>query len=289
MYTERLIQLRKGPMIKIQEGIYNVGTLRNEGFREDMENDVVRVEQASFYIAPHTVTNQEFKAFVDATGYISDAEKYQSSYVFFKQIKDTVNQATVDRLEWWREVEGALWKHPFGPNSSIENIMDHPVVHVSYNDCLAYCKWKGVRLPTEIEWEIAARGGLENKKYVWGDEEPDPDRCNIWFGNFPQEHIREIGPMANDAFEPNGYGLYHMAGNVWEWCLNPGRIPLQEVLDHKDLWLQEDKLIREEWFAMRGGSFLCHDSYCNRYRVSARNANSRTSSASNVGFRVVKD
>ena len=249
-------------MIKIESGQYQIGDLN--------------VECEPFTISDHALTNAEFMEFVLATSYVSDAERIGSSFVFVDQVKDLKFARAVDTLDWWYDVDGASWRHPFGPGSTMK--LDHPVVHVTYDDALAYCAWAGFKLPNEIQWEIAARGGLEHAKYVWGDEEPIMSQCNIWFGTFPNHSLKKVGTVPSVYFEPNNYGLYNMAGNVWEWCSNEGNIPLPEIQgNHTD----------SEWVAMRGGSFLCHASYCNRYSVGARNSNSRCSSASNVGFRVI--
>jgi formylglycine-generating enzyme required for sulfatase activity len=176
---------------------------------------------------------------------------------------------------WWRQVHGADWAHPEGPQSSARDRLGHPVVHVSHADALAYCAWAGLRLPTEAEWEYAARGGLVQKRYPWGDElTPGGEhRANIWQGTFPEHNTLEDGYLGTapvDAFAPNGYGLHNTSGNVWERCADefaptPGT------------------------FVMRGGSYLCHDSYCNRYRVAARTGDTPDSSSGNVGFRCAAD
>lgn len=169
---------------------------------------------------------------------------------------------------WWRQVHGADWRHPEGPGSDISQRLDHPVVHVSQNDARAYCAHAGLRLPTEPEWELAARGGLVQKRFPWGDElTPDGEhRCNIWQGTFPTHNTLEDGYFGTapvDAFPPNGFGLHNVSGNVWEWCAGVG--------------------------VQRGGSYLCHKSYCNRYRLGARTAGAPDSSSGNVGFRCARD
>ncbi len=172
-------------------------------------------------------------------------------------------------------MRGAYWRHPEGPGSDLDGRWNHPVVHVSWHDASAYCAWTGVRLPTEVEWEYAARGGLEGARYPWGDElTPDGEyHCNIWQGVFPAHNTAEdgyVGTAPVDAFPANGYGLHNVSGNVWEWCAD-----------------RFDSTGTRR--AMRGGSYLCHDSYCNRYRVAARNANTPDSSSGNLGFRCVAD
>ncbi|MFD4248019.1 formylglycine-generating enzyme family protein [Streptomyces sp. NPDC058525] len=175
----------------------------------------------------------------------------------------------VAAVSWWRAVPGSSWRRPEGAGSSVTARQDHPVVHVSWNDAQAYCAWSGTRLPTEAEWEYAARGGLEQRRYPWGDDLTPGGRhmCNIWQGDFPTLNTADDGYEGTapaDSFHPNGFGLHNVVGNVWEWCA--------------------------DWFGpgtsrvMRGGSYLCHDSYCNRYRVAARSSNTPDSSTGNIGF-----
>lgn len=175
---------------------------------------------------------------------------------------------------WWIGVDGADWRHPEGPGSSVSDRGEHPVVHVSREDALAYCSWSGTRLPTEVEWEYAARGGLHRKRFAWGDELTPQGRhmCNIWQGDFPTVNTCDDGYLGTapvGSFPANGYGLYDVAGNVWEWT--------------DTMWQNGT---RDVW-VIRGGSYLCHRSYCNRYRVAARTANAGDSSSGNTGFRVV--
>jgi formylglycine-generating enzyme required for sulfatase activity len=279
-------------MIPLPGGEFLMGTNDEEGFPEDGEGPVRRVYVDPFEISPFAVTNREFARFVEQTGYITEAERFGWSYVFHllatEETKRKVKQ-TPHGLPWWLPVEGAYWAKPEGPDSGIEDRMDHPVVHVSWNDALAYCHWSGTRLPTEAEWEYAARGGLVQKKYPWGDLlKPDGrHRCNIWQGKFPTVNNAldgYVGTAPVDAFEPNGYGLYNMAGNVWEWCADWFTPVYHKVTDSRKPFFASPTGRR----SMRGGSFLCHRSYCNRYRVAARFSNTPDSSTSNCGFRVVR-
>ena len=192
----------------------------------------------------------------------------------------------VSGLPWWLPVEFASWQRPAGPGTHIRGQPEHPVVHVSWNDCVAYCEWAGVRLPSEAEWEFAARGGLDGRTFAWGDElERDGvPRCNVWRGDFPHAPAAgwQPGPVEAAAFEPNGHGLYNTCGNVWEWCadwFSPMYHRETPALDPQGMQPSGRR-------SMRGGSFLCHDSYCNRYRVAARSSNTPESSASHIGFRV---
>ena len=187
-------------------------------------------------------------------------------------------------------MDGAYRRRPEGPGTDVKDRQDHPAVHVSWNDAVAYAAWAGKRLPTEAEWELAARGGLEQKTYAWGDElTPNGEhRCNIWQGTFPTDNTAEdgfTGTAPARAFEPNGYGLYGVAGNVWEWCsdwFSPTFHIEGPREDPKGPPSGTNRLIR-------GGSYLCHDSYCNRYRVAARSSNTPDSSTGNTGFRCARD
>ena len=240
----------------------------------DGEGPVRRVTLAAFRIAATTVTNAEFAAFVRATRHITDAERAGRSFVFYLQVPPSLRRPgarSVAGLPWWLAIDDASWQRPEGPGSDIADRPLHPVVHVSWRDAAAYCAWSKTRLASEAEWERAARGGLEGRRFAWGDELGDDagiPRCNVFRGEFPNRPGPgwQPGPVAAGTGEANGFGLFNVCGNVWEWC--------------DDRWPDGRR-------ALRGGSFLCHDSYCNRYRVAARHANTADTSASNIGFRVV--
>jgi formylglycine-generating enzyme len=279
----------KEKMIYLPGGEFLMGTDTDEGFPSDGEGPVRKVEVAPFYIDRYTVSNAEFNQFVKETGYKTEAEKFGWSFVFYKfispDLKSKVQQ--VPNTPWWFGVEGAYWFQPEGPGSTVEGRMDHPVIHVSWNDATAFCDWAGKRLPTEAEWEYAARGGLEQKKYPWGDElTPNGAHyCNIWQGDFPRVNTEEdgfLGTAPVTSFPPNGYGLYNVSGNVWEWCEDWFTNRPDRKIDTNQMNSQTPKV-------MRGGSYLCHISYCNRYRVAARSSNTIDSSTGNIGFRCVRD
>jgi formylglycine-generating enzyme required for sulfatase activity len=266
-----------------------MGTDSNEGFAEDGEGPAREVTLSPFRIAPTAVTNGQFREFVRATRYITEAEQAGSSFVFYLQVEEERRRAIrqVSReLPWWLPVEGACWQRPAGPGSAILDRLDHPVVQVTWNDAAAFCAWAGVRLPTEAEWEYAARGGLDQARYPWGDElEPAGERrCNIWQGDFPSRPAPgwQPGTVAAKAFAPNGFGLYNMAGNCWEWCADWFAADYHRTTAATDP-LQDKPTGRR---SQRGGSFLCLESYCIRFRVAARGANSPGTATSNCGFRV---
>ncbi|GIP29737.1 hypothetical protein J23TS9_48670 [Paenibacillus sp. J23TS9] len=277
----------------IPEGTYILGTDDGEGFASDAEGPARPVHVQSFRISPHTVTNADYAEFVAATGYITEAERFGWSYVFHLLLSDPESVNIVGsplQTPWWNGVEGTYWRQPEGPGSHVLDRMNHPVVHVSWNDAQAYCEWAGVRLPTEIEWESAARGGLEGKRYPWGDVlRPDGEhRCNIWQGVFPtKNHASDgyLGTAPVDAYKPNGYGLYNMSGNVWEWCADW----FTQNPDKRGSTEQPQGPMQGTSRLMKGGSYLCHQSYCNRYRIAARSSNTPDSSTGNIGFRVVAD
>lgn len=282
-----------GDMELIPEGTFWMGTSSQEGFPKDGEGPARQVHMKSFRMSPYAVTNAQFQTFVDATGYKTEAEMFGWSFVFHLLASEETRQRvkTVPQgVPWWLVVEGAYWAAPEGPDSSIEERMDHPVTHISWNDADAYCRWAGVRLPTEAEWEYAARGALEGKTYPWGDllKQDDEHRCNIWQGKFPVKNNASdgfIGTAPVRTYKPNGYGLYQMSGNVWEWCAD-WFAPDYHLTTSSDNPAYVKPTGNR---SMRGGSYLCHRSYCNRYRVAARSSNTPDSSTGNCGFRVARD
>ncbi|MFJ9542254.1 formylglycine-generating enzyme family protein [Streptomyces sp. NPDC101225] len=278
-------------MVLLTGGTFRMGTDDPEGFRDDGEGPVREVTLSPFRIDPHAVTNASFARFVERTGYVTEAERFGWSFVFAGFLPAALRRAAPrpEQTPWWCGVDGACWKAPEGPGSAVADRGDHPVVHVSWNDALEYCRWAGTRLPTEAEWEYAARGGLDQRRYPWGDElTPGGEhRCNIWQGRFPTKNTAEDGHPGTapvDAYRPNGFGLHNMAGNVWEWCAD------RWGTDHGARPRTDPKGPgRGTSRVMRGGSYLCHRSYCNRYRVAARTSNTPDSSTGNLGFRTVRD
>ena len=267
-----------------------MGSEDPEGFVEDGEGPVREVHLSPFAIEKHAVSNRRFAEFVDATGYTTEAQRYGWSFVFAGMLPDVFpeTRGVVD-APWWRQVFGATWRCPEGPHSAVDERLDHPVVHVSWRDAEAFCAWAQLRLPTEAEWEYAARGGLAGKRYPWGDErEPGGEhRMNVWQGVFPAHNSREDGYYGTcpvGEFPANAHGLHNMSGNVWEWCADwfdaSYHRRASERRDPKGPPSGEAKVTR-------GGSYLCHRSYCNRYRVGARGRNTPDSSTGNVGFRCV--
>lgn len=281
-------------MVLIEAGSFLMGTDSDKGWEADGEKKVIEVSMDPYWISRCCVTNREFGEFVDDTGHVSEAEQFGWSYVFHillqKSVLKRLKPQNVQGLEWWYGVEGAYWRKPEGPGSNIKKRTDYPAVHISWSDAVAYCQWKGHRLPTEAEWEKAARGGLEQKIYPWGDElHPEgKHRCNIWQGNFPLANTAEdghVGSAPAKSFRANGFGMYNLVGNVWEWC-SDWFSPNWRLI-HKEPNPQGPDTGGRK--VMKGGSYLCHDSYCNRYRVAARTSNTPDSSTGNLGFRTAMD
>lgn len=245
----------------------------------DGEGPVRTVSLPSFLMDKTAVTNRQFAAFVRETGYRTGAEELGWSFVFAAQAAPDASICDAElgqAPEWWLPVEGASWRRPCGGSLDLAGLEDHPVVHVCWHDAVAYARHAGKRLPCEDEWEAAARGGLQGATYCWGDELLPGGRhmCNIWQGRFPMENTGEDGFLATAparSFPPNGFGLYNMLGNVWEWTTSP--------------WAESVPDLR----TLRGGSYLCHASYCHRYRVSARTCNAPGAASSHLGFRCAAD
>lgn len=303
----------------IPGGEFTMGSDDRDSKRD--EKPPHRVKVSGFWIDATPITNRQFKEFVEATGYITTAEKAPKleeimaqvppgtpppspellvpAALVFKQTKGPV--PLNNHYSWWEWKPGANWKHPLGPESTIEGKEDHPVVQVSWYDAVAYAEWSGKRLPTEVEWEFAARGGKENMVYVWGNDEfsEEKPQANIWQGTFPYKSTKAdgfIGTTAVKSYPPNAYGLYDMAGNVWQWCSDWYHASFYAMEEQKQGMSIDPKgpdksFDPEEPFASkrvhRGGSFLCHPSYCKGYRVAARMKTCPDTSLNHLGFRCV--
>jgi formylglycine-generating enzyme len=277
--------------VRLPGGRFWVGTDASP-LPQDGESPARPINVKPFAIDPFAVTNDWFGEFAAATGYRTDAERFGWSLVFAPFVPEgTRGMVSQDDPSWWRRVEGACWKHPEGPHSSLAGRRDHPGVHVSWNDAAAFAAWAGGRLPTEAEWEYAAAGGLAKARFPWGDGEPDDaafQPCNIWQGEFPTFNSQAdgyLGTAPTDAFAPNDHGLFNMAGNTWEWCADAFRV---RSLARTAKQRNESARAADERL-LKGGSYLCHRSYCYRYRIAARTGVSADSSAGHVGFRLVFD
>lgn len=309
-------------MVYIPGGSFTMGAREDDRQAWPHEHPAHPVTVDPFYIDRTEVTNAQFAAFVEATGYLTVAERPIDWETFKAQVPpgtpkphDSVLQPGSlvfnppnyqvrdlrDYSQWWIWKVGADWKHPKGPGSSIEGLENHPVVHIAYEDALAYCEWAERRLPTEAEWEFAARGTLDSKRYPWGDErEKLETSSNSWTGEFPNSNDEEDGYITSapvSTYPPNGYGLYDMAGNVWEWTSDWYNSKYyswaveQGVLNNPagaaEHFNASQPYVKQR--VVKGGSFLCSDSYCASYRVSARMATDVDSGQQHLGFRTVKD
>ena len=275
--------------VRVPAGVLAMGDHNGDHNRFDGELPIHAVTLAGFEMDATTVTNDAFAAFVAATGYVTEAEQIGFSAVFHLLVApDAEVVGRPPQTPWWIGVRGADWRRPGGGSTTLDGLADHPVVHVSWNDAQAYCAWAGRALPTEAQWEWASRGGLVGARFPWGDDvRPDGAwRCNIWQGTFPTDNTLEDGHLGTApvrAFPPNDYGLFQTVGNVWEWCADwysPTFYTPDPVADPTGPASGEARVLR-------GGSFLCHDSYCNRYRNAARSQNTPDSSMSNAGFRTI--
>ena len=284
-------------MVRLDGGRFLMGGEGPETWTADGEGPVREVEVSPFAIGASAVTNAEFAEFVDATGYRTDSERFGWSFVFHlhvskKRREKLRKDRAVQNLEWWLAVPGAHWRDPEGNRAAIDDRLKHPVVHVSWADAEAYCRWSGTRLPTEAEWEFAARGGLEQRIYPWGDTfRPNGQwRANIFQGRFPENDTGADGFKGTapaDYYPPNDYGLCNCVGNVWEWCSD--WFSPDHHVRHPEERLNPTGPKTGDRRVQRGGSFLCHDSYCNRYRISARIGNTPDSATANLGFRCAAD
>lgn len=276
-----------GARVELPGGMFLMGGEDADGFPDDGEGPIRAVSLSPFALDATAVTNAQFAAFVDDTGYRTETDQWGWSFVFASFLPGALRKAAPrpEATPWWAGVDGAVWNHPEGPGSDIADRQDHPVVHVSWSDAVAYCSWAGGRLATEAEWEYAARGGLDQARYPWGDElTPNGEHlCNIWQGTFPVKNSLDDGHRGTapvKSFPANGFGLYEIVGNVWEWTADRWGV------DH-DAGPLTDPTGSDTGSArvMRGGSYLCHASYCNRYRVAARTHNDPDSAGGNLGFR----
>ncbi|EFA04519.2 formylglycine-generating enzyme [Tribolium castaneum] len=276
--TKTCTSFDKSDMVLIEAATFEMGTDKPV-FESDHEGPARNVSVDSFYLDKFEVSNGKFSEFVLKTGYKTEAEEFGDSFIFEMLVPESEREKYKDfravQAPWWIKMKGVTWKHPEGEGSTINDRLDHPVIHVSWTDAKKYCEFVGKRLPTEAEWEMACRAGLRQKLYPWGNKlTPKGEHwANIWQGDFPLTNTAEDGYLSTapvDSFPANKFGLHHMAGNVWEWT--------------QDNWLNDpDAKVK------KGGSYLCHESYCWRYRCAARSFNTKDSSAGNLGFRCAGD
>ncbi len=305
-------------MVLIPGETFQMGADNEQAADDEYPKHTVTVD--AFWMDATEVSNAQFAAFVKATGYVTTAEKAPDWEVLKKELPEGTPKPSDDMLvaaslvftpsegpvdlnnyaNWWKWQKGADWRHPEGPGSSIIGKENLPVVHISWYDAQAYCKWAGKRLPTEAEWELAARGGLKNNIYPWGNEQVNAGapKCNSWEGNFPyfneqKDGYFKIAPVR--SYKANGYGLYQIAGNVWEWCSDWYKADYYKSLQGAvrnpkgpmKSFDPEEPLVQKR--SLRGGSFLCNDNYCSGYRVARRMKSSPDTGLEHTGFRCVKD
>jgi formylglycine-generating enzyme required for sulfatase activity len=278
-------------IVRFQGGRSFVGTDAPE-IPFDGEGPRRPIRLSPFGIDRYAVSNRRFGTFVAETGYLTDAERFGWSFVFEHFVlPERKNAPHAAEAPWWRKIQGAFWAAPEGPGSSVTGKDQHPVVHISWNDAIAFAQWCGGRLPSEVEWEHAARGGAENRRFPWGNDEPLEGKdapCNIWQGQFPHFNNRpeaRVGTVPVDALAPNPAGLYNCSGNVWEWCADAFRV---HSLNRAAQKRNRESASGDEK-VMKGGSYLCHRSYCYRYRIAARAGRSPDTSTGHAGFRVAFD
>ncbi|MDD7973504.1 formylglycine-generating enzyme family protein [Roseinatronobacter alkalisoli] len=277
-------------LVEIPGGFFDMGA-RKSSFPGDHDSPRQKTFVSPFLISPTTVTNAEFARFTAATGYRTVAEQEGWSYVFHLLLSNPADAPeSPPGLPWWRRVDGAFWSCPEGKDSTTEGREDHPAVHIAWYDAFAYCRWAGMRLPTEAEWERAARGGKERQKFPWGNALKPDGRfaMNTWQGDFPNNNTEEdgyLGTAPARCFAANGYGLFNTTGNVWEWVADRFGPRPHTTGPLKNPKGPETGKARVQ----RGGSYLCHVSYCDRYHVHSRTRNDPDSSTGNAGFRVAAD
>jgi len=271
--------------IVLRGGKFTIGT-SDTILPDDGEKPTRSVRIKPFAIDPVAITNCRFAMFVESTGYVTDAERFGWSYVFQAMVNGPGQYDRLPGADWWCAVPEARWDQPEGASSGIAERGEHPVVHISRNDALAFAGWAGGRLPTEAEREFAARGGLDQQRYPLGNREPDNvafQPCNIWQGEFPFINTIAGGYLSTapaQSFEPNGFGLFNMVGNVWEWTKDVFRVRSLRRSTKR----QPKKQNEEQIYVLKGGSYICHKSYCYRYRVAARSSNTANSLTGHTGF-----
>lgn len=307
-------------MVFIESGSFQMGGKSEQAYQDEFPRHEVSV--SAFFMDATEVTNTQFAQFVENTDYKTIAELdvdweemksqlpagtpkppdsvLQAGSLVFKQMDGPVDLN--DYTQWWEWVIGANWRFPEGRGSTIENRMNHPVVHIAFEDAIAYAKWAKKRLPTEAEWEWASMGGNEDAKYPWGNESAEnaSDKANFWQGKFPYQNYQLDGFLSTSpvkSFPPNGYGLFDMGGNVWEWCQD--RYDVNAYEDYAQKGKTSDPKGSGQYFdprepyspkhIVRGGSFLCNDDYCSGYRVARRMSSSKDSGLNHTGFRCVRD